>query len=134
MKYLSVLLIMSFTGISIFGFFLFDYAMMNDSGGGCMASVINRTECPASTMGMTLHHIASVQTLTTTVVPSISGWFLLLASVFLISVSIFLFYKKLLFPKLELLPQRLRDLMLDSLHSQQKIISWLSLFELSPSL
>lgn len=120
--------------MSVFGVFLFDYAMMNDSNSHCIASVIDRTECPPSAMGMTLHHIASVQTLTTAVVPSISGWLLLLASLFLIPVSIFLFYKKLLLPKLELLPQRLRDLMLGLLHSQQKTSSWLSLFELSPSL
>lgn len=131
MKYLSaLLLIMSFTGISVFG-----YAMMNDPNSGCITSMINRTECPTSALGMSLHHISAVQTLTSTIVaPSISGWLLLLASLFLIPVSIFLFYKKLLFPKLELLPQRLRDLTLDSLRSQQKTSSWLSLFELSPSL
>lgn len=136
MKYLSaLLLIMSFAGISIFGFFLFDYAMMNDSNSHCIASVIDKTECPTSAMGMTLHHIASVQTLTTTtVVPSISGLILLIASLFLVLVSVSLFYKKLLFPKLELLPQRLRELILDSLYNQQETNSWLSLFELSPSL
>lgn len=135
MKYLSaLLLITSFAGISIFGFFLVDYAMMHDSNNGCSASVVDGTECPASAMGMALHHIASVQTLTTTVVPSISGLILLLASLFLVLVSIFLFCKKLLFSRIELLPQRLRDLTLDSLRSQQKTNSWLSLFELSPSL
>lgn len=135
MKYISaLLLIISFTGISVFGFFLVDYAMMHDSNSGCSVSVVDGTECPASAMGMTLHHVASVQTLTTTVVPSISGLILLLASLFLVLVSIFLFCKKLLFSRIELLPQRLRDLMLDSLYSQQKTNSWLSLFELSPSL
>lgn len=135
MKYLSaLLLIMSFAGISVLGPSLFGYAMMHNQNSGCVTSVIDRTECPTSTIGMTLHHISAIQTLTTTVVPSISGWLLLLVSLFLIPVSVFLFYKKLLLPKLELLPQRLRDLMLDSLRSQQKTSSWLSLFELSPSL
>lgn len=135
MKYLSaLLLIMSFAGISVFGFFLVDYGMMHGSNNGCLASVVDGTECPASAIGMTLHHIASVQTLTTTVVPSVSGWLLLFASLFLIFVSVSLFCKKLLLLKLELLPQRLRDLTLGSLRSQQKTNSWLSLFELSPSL
>ncbi len=134
MKFLATsLLIMSFVGIGIFGSALFDHAMMDGSNSGCVASAIDGTACPTSIMGMTLHHISALQTLTTTL-PSSSNWLLLLASLLLVSVSIFLFYKNLLLTKPELLPQRLRDLTLDSLHSQQKITSWLSLFELSPAL
>ena len=135
MKYLATLfLIVSFVGIGIFGFSLFDHVMMDGSNSGCVASAIDRTACPTSIMSMTLHHISALQTLTTTVVPPISSLLLLLASLLLISISIFLFHKNLLLPKLGLLPQRLRDLTLHSLYSKQRIISWLSLFELSPSL
>ena len=135
MKYLaSLLLIMSFVGIGVFGSALFDHAMMDGSNGGCVASAIDGTACPTSIMDMTLHHVSALQTLTTTVVPPISSWLLLLASLLLAAISILLFYKDSLLPNLELLPQRLRDLTLDSLNSQQKITSWLSLFELSPSL
>lgn len=134
MKYLaSLLLIVSFAGIGIFGFSLFDHAMMDGSNIGCVASVIDGTECPTSITSMTWHHISAIQTLTTAL-PSSSSLLLLLASLILISVSIFLFYKNALFPKLESLPQRQRDLTLHSLYSKQKIVSWLSLFELSPSL
>jgi uncharacterized membrane protein YhaH (DUF805 family) len=124
---------MSFVAIGIFGFALFDHAMMDGSNSGCVASAIDGTECPTSIMGMTLHHVSALQALTTTL-PSSSNWLLLLASLLLISISIFLFYKNLLLPKSELLPQRLRDLSLSSLRSRQKIVSWLSLFELSPAL
>ena len=134
MKYLAtLLLIMSFVGVGIFGFALFDHAMMDGSNGGCVASAIDGTECPTNIMAMTLHHVSAIQTLTTTL-PASSNWLLLLASLLLVSVSIFLFYKDLLLPKLEFLPQRLRDLTLSSLYSRQRITSWLSLFELSPSL
>lgn len=134
MKYLAtLLLIMSFVGIGIFGFALFDHAVMDGSDSGCVASAIDGTTCPTSIMAMTLHHVSALQTLTTTL-PASSNWLLLLASLLLVSVAIFLFHKNLLLPKLEFLPQRLRDLTLDSLHSQQKITSWLSLFELSPAL
>ena len=134
MKYLAtLLLIVSFAGMGIFGFSLFDHAMMDGSNSGCVASAIDGTECPTNIMAMTLHHVSAIQTLTTTL-PASSNWLLLLASLLLVSVSIFLFYKDLLLPKLEFLPQRLRDLTLRSLYSKQRITSWLSLFELSPSL
>ena len=134
MKYLeTLLLIVSFVGIGIFGFALFDHAMMDGSNSGCVASAIDGTECPTNIMAMASHHVSAIQTLTTTL-PASSNWLLLLASLLLVSVSIFLFYKDLLLPKSELLPQRLRDLSLSSLRSRQKIVSWLSLFELSPAL
>jgi len=134
MKYLAtLLLIMSFVGVGIFGFALFDHAMMDGSNGGCVASAIDGTECPTNIVAMVSHHVSAIQTLTTTL-PVSSNWLLLLASLLLVSVSIFLFYKDFLLPKLESLPQRLRDLTLHSLYSKQRILSWLSLFELSPSL
>ena len=134
MKYLAtLLLIMSFAGIGIFGFTLVNHAMMDGSNNGCVASAIDGTECPTNIMAMASHHVSAIQTLTTTL-PASSNWLLLLASLLLVSVSIFLFYKDFLLPKLEFLPQRLRELTLHSLHSKQRIISWLSLFELSPSL
>ena len=133
MKYLAtLLLIMSFAGIGIFGFALVDHNMQSPNN-DCVASAIDGTECPTNIMAMTSHHISAVQALTTTL-PASSNWLLLLASLLLISVSIFLCYKNLLLPKLEFLPQRLRDLTLHSLYSRQKVTSWLSLFELSPSL
>ena len=134
MKYLAtLLLIMSFVGIGVFGFTLVDHAMMNGSNSDCVASAIDGTECPTNIMAMTSHHVSAIQTLTTTS-PASSSWLLLLASLLLVSASIFLFYKDLLLPKLESLPQRLRDLTLHSLYSKQRITSWLSLFELSPAL
>ena len=133
MKYLAtLLLIISFAGIGIFGFTLVDHVMMNGSNSDCVASAIDGTECPTNIMAMASHHVSAIQTLTTTL-PASSNWLLLLASLLLVSVSIFLFYKDLLLPKLESLPQRLRDLILHSLYSKQRITSWLSLFELSPS-
>lgn len=131
--FISLLLIISFVATAIFGFAIFDMSP-NHSSGGCVASAINGTACPTSIMDMALYHISALQTLTIAVVPSISHWLLLLVSLLLISVSIFLFYKNLLLPRLEFSPQRLRGLALNSSYSRRKIISWLSLFELSPTL
>lgn len=133
MKYLAtLLLITSFAGIGIFGFALVDHNMQSQDN-DCVASAIDGTECPTNIVAMTSHHVSAIQTLTTTL-PASSNWLLLLASLLLVSVSIFLLYKNLLLPKLEFLPQRLRDLTLHSLYSRQRITSWLSLFELSPAL
>lgn len=133
MKYLAtLLLIMSFAGIGIFGFALVGHNMQSPNN-DCVASAIDGTVCPTNIMAMTSHHISAIQTLTTTL-PASSNWLLLIASLLLVSVSLFLFYKNLLLPKLEFLPQRLRDLTLHSLYSRQKVTSWLSLFELSPAL
>lgn len=134
MKYLvTYFLIISFLGIGIFGFALFDHSMMTGSNVGCVASIIEGAKCPTSIMAMTIHHFSVLQALTTTL-PSTSNLILLLAYLLLISVSILLFNKSLFPLQFEVLPQRIRDLTLHYLHSRQKIASWLSLFELSPAL
>ena len=134
MKYLlTTVLIVSFIGMGILGFAVFDHDM-NSSQDTCFGFSIDKVVCPKSIVGMTLHHISVLQILSTTTVPSGSNWLLLLASLFLVSVLIFLFYKDLLLPKLEFLRERLRDLILHSLQSKRRIVSWLSLLELSPAL
>lgn len=133
MKYLiTLILVVSFVGIAIFGFTLFAHGM-DSSDNNCITSPIDGTACPTSIVAMTLHHISSLQKLLTSVTPSISNLLLLLAFILLVSVSIFSFYKNLLFPKLELLRERLRNLATNFSYSKQKIISWLSLFENSPA-
>ncbi|MGB3921785.1 MAG: hypothetical protein WBL19_00680, partial [Minisyncoccia bacterium] len=124
----------SFVGIGVFGFSLFDHSMMGDSTSGCIASAIEGTACPTSIMAMTIHHVSALQTLTTTPAPLISDWSLLLASLLLIGASLIFFYKDLLYPKLGFHRLRLRETALNLSRSRQKITSWLALFELSPAL
>ena len=130
--FLSFILLASFIGIAIFGFTVFAHGM-SSSDGNCITSPIDGTPCPTSIAAMTLHHISSLQTLLTSVTPSISNLLLLLAFILLVSVSVFQLYKNLLFLKLELLRKRLRDLEANLSYSKQKIISWLSLLENSPA-
>ncbi|MFZ3011422.1 MAG: hypothetical protein WA060_00250 [Minisyncoccia bacterium] len=131
-RLLTFILIVSFVGIAFFGFTVFAHGM-NSSDNNCVTSPIDGTVCPTSIVAMTLHHISSLQTLLTSVTPSMSSLLMLLAFILLVSVSIFQLYKNLLFPKLELLRKRLHDLETNLSYSKQKIISWLSLFENSPS-
>ncbi len=132
MKYLlALILVVSFVGIAVFGFSIFGRGVMH--GPNCITSPIDGTPCPTNIATMTLQHISSLQALMMSVVPQISNLFSLLVFAFLISVSIFLLHKNLLYPKLEFLHQRLRDLASNFSYSKQKIISWLSLFENSPA-
>lgn len=133
MKYLlTLILFVSFMGITIFGFTFFTHGM-NSSDSNCVTSPVNMATCPTSITAMTLHHISSVQTFITSATPTIYNWLLLLAFTLLISVSVFSSYKNLLSSKLETLWRHLRDLANDFSYSKQKIISWLSLFENSPA-
>ncbi|MEK7614547.1 MAG: hypothetical protein AAB428_02690 [Patescibacteria group bacterium] len=133
MKYIVLpLIIMSFVGVAILGSTLFD--MNPNHQGDCIASVMSGTMCPTNITDLAVQHISALQSLIQAVSPSNHNWFLLLVSLFFVSVSIFLSYKNLLLSKLGFLPERLRELTLHSLYSKQRINSWLSLFELSPSL
>ena len=132
-------LILGFVGVAFFGFALFD--MGPGHMGGCVASAIDGTACPTNVGDAAAHHLSAWQSFMTTVASPISGWLLLVASgllllsasFLLVSGSFFLFYRYSLYPKPIFARERLRDLALDSLYSQRGIISWLSLFELSPA-
>lgn len=132
MKYLAPLLIISFIGIGVFGFAFSDMSMGHQ--GGCIASAIDGTECPTNIAQFATHHVEAIQSLTTTIIPPIGSWLLLLASLLLIGATLAFLYENLLYPKLEFHRSRLRETELNLSHSKQKIISWLALFELSPAL
>lgn len=130
MKYLvSLVLIISVVGIALFGFAIFNHGMMAGSDGGCIASSLDGTECPTSIMDMVLHHISTFRTFLLTLAPSAAS-VLLLASLLVVS-FIFLSPNNLFYFRRLFLFRRDRDP--SRLYNQQKIISWLSLFELSPA-
>jgi len=129
-RLVSLPLILGFVGVTFFGFVLFD--MSPGHMGGCVASAIDGATCP-NVGSAAAHHISAWQNFMTMVVSSISGLLLLVVSLLLIASSVFLFYRYVLYPKPIFARQRLRDLALDSLYNQRGIISWLSLFELSPA-
>ena len=132
MKYLaSALITISLVGVAIFGPALFQ--MSPNHIGGCVASAVDGTGCPTNLVNFFAHHLVVMQTLTRTVVPSVDSLFFLIASLVLTSFLIFLSSKKFRDPKLEYLPNRIRDLSLYSSYGQRKTISWLSLLKLSPA-
>lgn len=135
MKYFaSLLFIMGFVGVAVFGSALFNMAL--DHADDCIASSIDGVTCPINITDFATHHISALQAFTRAVAPSDSHWLVLLAPLLLVSVSLFLFHKDLLHPICQPanLLRRLRDLSLRYSSGRQKIISWLSLLELSPAL
>ncbi len=128
-RFVILLLIISFIGIAIGG--SASFGMNPDHNGVCTA--VYGTVCPVNIADFAAHHISALQMITMSVAPQASYWLLLLASL-LASVLVFTFYKILPYPELEFPLRRLRELSFGSLRGRQKIISWLSLFELSPAL
>lgn len=119
--------------MAIFGLAFFGHGMSNMNT-DCIASAIDGKDCPTNIEAVVEHHISAWQSLTTTLVQPISNWLSLLAFLLLISIPLFFLRKDLLSPRLRLLPQRQQNLTISAQKTRQKIISWLSLFELSPSL
>lgn len=130
MKYFApILLILSFVGIAIFGFAIFNH-VMHSTNSGCVASTIDWATCPTTLTAMTFHHISALQAFLQILLPSTAS---ILLPILLFSVITCFFLRKIIFsPQLTFLFRRYR-ISETRLH-QQKITSWLALFELSPAL
>jgi hypothetical protein len=128
MKYFAaLLLIIGFVGIGVVGPMFFDMGI--DHSGDCAASAIDGVKCPPSIMNMILHHISALQRLTTTILPPISGWLVLLASLLFITLP---FLARLLLSSLQLASyRRIRDSFASS--QTKQLIRWLALHENSPA-
>lgn len=131
-RILPLLLITVFTGIAILSPVLFD--MNLGHAGGCIASAIDGNNCPTNIADFGTHHLSALATFTRAITPDAANWLLAFTLLLLASVFMFLFLKDLFTSRSQFLPQRLRKFELDSSYGQRKIISWLSLFELSPAI
>lgn len=130
MKYLtSLLLIISFIAIAVFGFAVFDHGM-HSSSNDCVASAIDGIVCPTNIVNMALHHISVLQTFSQASIPSTAS--VLLSLLLFAMISFFLLRKDLFYlqPVFSLRGYRNPT----RPHRQQKITSWLALFEHSPAL
>ncbi|OGF65342.1 hypothetical protein A2Z53_02410 [Candidatus Giovannonibacteria bacterium RIFCSPHIGHO2_02_42_15] len=129
MRYLfPLILIAGLLGVTFLGSVLFD--MQANHSGGCIAPLIGGAECPKNLAEFAVHHVLALQKLKNTFVAPLSSWL----AVFLFAfVFAFLFYKNLIYQRIEFLLEYFRRWKIYFFHSQQKIISWFSLFELSPA-
>lgn len=131
MKYLALMLFISFVGITGFGF-VGMYQGMNHQNGFCIASMVGGAACPLSAIDFVLHHIAALKTFSNALASSIFNFSLI--QIFLLALlSVFLFCRKLFYPKLKLFIHRLRSFTFGLSDNRKKIINWLALLEHSPS-
>jgi hypothetical protein len=129
----TLLLLVGFAGMAVFGLFVMDFAMGHD-GGGCVASRLNGNDnlCPMNLMQMAFHHVSAFQAFSL----STSAFSFTLGLIFLLSfLSLSLLFIKILSFRPPIFLGRLqRGIPEPSLFQQQKIIRWLALFEHSPSI
>lgn len=121
-------MLISFIGIAVFGF-VFLVSGMNEHNADCITSPIDGTVCPTSIVEMTLQHISTLQKFSQVLIPATV--LLLLVALSFLAISFYFLLKNLFYPSFVLLFQKRKDPA--KLHRQQKIISWLSLFENSPA-
>lgn len=129
MKYLlTTVMLISFVGIAVFGF-VFLASGMSEHSADCITSPIDGASCPVSIVGMTLQHISTIQNFSQALIPSTV--LLLFVALFSLAISFYFLLKNLVYPSVRFSFQRRKDPA--KFLSQQKIVSWLSLFENSPA-
>lgn len=126
MKYIAILILISFVGLVTFSVVAFDHRMngsmfIND----CFNSQVDGSQCPTNLVASLIHHTVTFKTLFNTFIPSLI--------LFLIFIPIVLLDKNLASSKLKFLYQKPKYFKLIKYKARQKFMSWLSLFENSPS-
>lgn len=135
MKYhLSLLLIVVFLGLNIFGFLAFNHKM-DDGDNSCFASAIDGNSCPMNILNFVLHHFLALQMFTKGLVATGLNFLASLALIYLL-LSFWISRRRsyLAGLKLQFSPPRERDLLTNPHLSQLKFIRWLALLEQNPSL
>lgn len=116
----SFLLIFSFIAIALFSFAIFDH-QPNHQNNGCLAYTLDGVACPTNLIEFAMHHVSGLRTLSKTLVSQIFNASLLLAFLFLFSISIRLLSQG--WPPLEFVTN----------YKQHQLTRWLALLEHSPS-
>jgi hypothetical protein len=130
-RFLPIILILSFFGMAAFGVPMLD--MEPGHSGGCVASAVDGKPCPLAIADFAKHHFYALQGFMVTAAVPNQAPLLLLAVLLLFSAGLFLVFRQLLLFDVRLPVERVRNLELDSLQGRRALISWLSLFEHSPT-
>jgi len=130
---ISSLLIISLIATGIFAFMFFNHDTSNQSG-DCIATIIGGTICPTNIVSFVQHHISAFQTFFNISISTAFNIFIFLLTILLFA-RIFVFVDKNLFClKADFFLQCLRDALFNNQLTRIRLISWLSLFEHSPSI
>ncbi|MFA5773547.1 MAG: hypothetical protein WC908_02640 [Candidatus Paceibacterota bacterium] len=132
MKNLLLIFFIGFIGFSLLGLGFSD--MGPNHKGGCIASTLDGTSCPTSSTDFIEHHISAWQDFTTTLLSPIFNMFLFFSFLFIILIFIFLYFKNKLLQDSRFILKNLKNLAFNYFYNKRKVISWLSLLELSPAI
>ena len=124
----SLLLIASVVFIASFGLRAFDHGMGHEEP-DCALTLVSAVPCTANIASTLGHHISSIKSLFN--VPT--GIFLALIAFFAVVLLGFAYLLNFLKLQQRYLAEKIRELNLGLNLARGRIISWLSLFELSPS-
>ena len=126
----SVFLIISLLFIAVFGLTALNHSMSHRQS-DCVISLITSAPCSASIKSMMEHHISAIQSLFNVPVSTFVFFALFLFAVSLIGFA-YLFKSLLLHH--QFITERLREHRFGFNLAKHRLISWLSLFEHSPSI
>ncbi|MCX6738496.1 MAG: hypothetical protein NT098_00395 [Candidatus Parcubacteria bacterium] len=132
-RFATLLLLIGFAGMAVFGLFVMDFAMGHDNV-DCIASQVNGNSavCPSSLLQMAFHHISVFQAFSLAVIAYTAALAFLFLLVFLVFTSLWIRFFSLRPPRfLRSLQRRQTE---PPPFQRQKITRWLALFEHSPSL
>ena len=132
MKILAAILLVSFLGMILFGFLV----MNNEMQGGaaqCLANLVQNGSCQnQSNLGIAAYHISAIKFFSTVVFPALT-----VSSLAIFAIVEFFLKKDLLgelIARISFLAETDFQLLDNLKKPKQKIVSWLSLFELSPAI
>jgi len=130
MKYIALSLFIILISLNIFSFAIFGNEM-NHKEGGCVASFVDRNECPLNIIDFAIHKITAIKTFSITLISS-DVVLPVIFNIITFSFLLFLLYKIIEFFKLRFLSQKQRELSLSFYKIKLITNNWLSLLENSP--
>jgi len=126
----SLFLTASLLFIVAFGLTALDHSMSHRQS-DCVVSIMTSTPCPTNLMSTLTHHFSAIQSLFNVTISTFVFSVILLIAISIIGLAYFF---KFLFLYSQFITERYRDYRFRFNLGKHRLISWLSLFELSPSI
>ena len=126
----SSFLIIGLLFIAVFGLTALDHGMGHQQS-NCAVSLMSNAPCPTSIENIMEHHVSAIQSLFNVPINTFVIFAILLVTVSLIG---FAYLFKFLFLYSQFITERLREYRSEFNLTKYRLISWLSLFEHSPSI
>lgn len=138
MKYLTLILLIGFIGMGLFGFIGMPHQMSEHSGSDCIASfVVGNILCPDGNnyFSYAFYHIQAYQFFSNALISSFAAIFAVIALAFLLTFVLKKIDTRLVLKnQIFYLKKRLTEISDSLISSLRNFIRWLSILENSPSI